>query len=75
MVISNAPIGSTAGSSSAIWMVRPSSRLDRQVANPIGSTSRNSPASWPASTIELICSRQRSSDLRRTLPTSMLRAA
>src|ERR1017187_41595 len=75
MLSSKAAAGSTEGSSSAIWMVSPSSSADRQTANVAGSTWRNSPASWPARTSDSMTCRQRSSDFCRTLATAEFLAA
>src|ERR1022692_674381 len=67
MLSSNAPTGSTTGSSSAIWMASPSSSADRQTEKLAASRPANSPASWPLSTSVVIISRQRSSDFCRTI--------
>ena len=65
--------GGTAGSSSAICTASPSSRADSVIVKSSASTGANSPASWPASTMERMASRHRSSDFCRTAATPGLR--
>ena len=73
MPSSNARAGLTEGSPSATWMASPSSKADSVTAKSSAFTGPNSPAAWPASTSELIVSRQRSSNFCRTLATSVSR--